>query len=816
MFNQNFVRGRLGALLAGCLIVASAGLAEPPSRIRESLDSGRTFQLQGNTHPLISSVPDQGATAEQTPIPRVTIDFKMSAAQQTSLTKLLAEQQDPSSSQYHKWLTPEQYGEQFGISKNDLAKVEAWAKRIGFTNIQVARAKNSISMAGTVGLAQYAFQTPIHNFNVNGRLHYANTADPYLPAAIQGIAAAVRGLSDLHPRPHSRPVSHPRFTSSLSGDIYMAPGDFATIYDVQTLYNNGIDGTGEKIAIAGQTDIQTIDIEAFQTAAGLTVKAPTVILDGADPGFPSDGDLSEAELDVEWAGAVARGATIVYVNSQDAFQSAIYAIDNQVANVVSLTYGGCEAQTANSDLASLTAAFQQANAEGITVTAASGDSGAADCDYSSNPNTLDLTATNGLAVDFPASSPYVTGLGGTAFNEGSGDYWGPIGSNNSNGGSALSYIPEMAWNDDCSPGTTTVAGCAGTANYGLSATGGGVSTLYTKPSWQVGTGVPADGFRDVPDVSVDSSPNHDGYLICETPTTNGVAATTSSCVNGTFRDVNGDLNVIGGTSVASPTFAGIVALIDQLTGSAQGNVNQRLYALASLAPDAFHDITVGSNIVPCTVGTTDCTTGILGYNTTTGYDQVTGLGTIDANNLAQSWAPSYTLSINPSTLTLTDSSSGTATVTVAAVGGFTGTVSFTCSVPSTLTNTACTVPGSVSGSGTTTVTIANTNTTSSQWFNTLRGVRPGGNLLFAFSALGLMLATALAALNKRRRVPFASVAFLSAVLMTGCGGGSSNSSTTSVTTPASVTGTVTITAVSTATSLASSITKTITIAVTEP
>ncbi len=802
--------------LAACLMYLAAGqlTAGPPSRIAEDVSSGRVYQLSGNTRPLIASAPDKGAVPDQTPLPRITLSFKMSDAQQAALTKLLADQQNPANSHYHKWLTPEQYGTQFGMSSSDMTKVRRWLSGQGFTNIQVARSKNLITMSGTVGVAQDAFRTAIHRFDVNGAEHFANTTDPYLPAALQNVVHGIRGLTDLHPHPHAK-VAHPHFTSSISGNTFMAPGDFATIYDVQNLYNAGVTGTGQKIAIAGQTDIQNFDIEAFQTAAGLTVQPPTIILDGADPGLQK-GDLSEAELDVEWAGAVARGATIVYVNSSDAFNSAVYAITNQVANILSLTYGSCEAQVGTAEMTSLNMSFQQAAAQGMTVIAAAGDSGAADCDYSTDPNTLITVAKQGLAVDFPASSPYVTGMGGTQFNEGSGNYWSTT--TGSNGGSAVSYIPEEAWNDDCSAGVTSAAQCTGTATYGLSATGGGVSTTFTKPSWQTGTGVPADGFRDVPDVSIAASPNHDGYLICETDPVNGVAATTSSCVNGTFRNTDTTLNVAGGTSVASPAFAGIVALINQLTGSAQGAVNPRLYTLASIVPDAFHDITIGSNVVPCTVATTNCTVGILGYNASVGYDQVTGIGTIDAYNLVENFAPSFTLASNPTTLTVANSSSGTATVTVAAVGGFTGSVSFSCSVPATLGNTTCSIPGTITGSGSTTLTISNSTSTSNigRWFGRL--IPPvGTNTMLPFAVLLLVFFASLAATSNRTyKRPLAGVAVLAAVLMTGCGGGSSSSSSNSNNSTPAVTGTVTVTAVSSATELAASTTKSITIAVTEP
>jgi subtilase family serine protease len=296
------------------------------------------------------------------------------------------------------------------------------------------------------------------------------------------------------------------------------------------------------------------------------------------------------------------------VNSQDAFTSATYAIDQNVGEVLSISYGACEAETPSTQIEAMNSVFQQANAQGITVVAASGDQGAADCDEPVGASGLPpSSASRGLAVDFPGSSPYVTGAGGTEFNENGQTYWSA--SNNSNAGSALSYIPEIAWNDTAADGY-------------LSASGGGASALFAKPSWQKGTGVPADGFRDVPDIALSASPDHDPYLICS----------AGWCTNG-FRDSQTYLDTIGGTSAAVPTFAGIVALINQKTHSSQGNINPALYALASATPGAFHDITAGSNVVPCVVGTPDCADGSMGYTAGPGYDQVTGLGSVDTYNL---------------------------------------------------------------------------------------------------------------------------------------------------------------------------------------
>ena len=620
------------AALGGLLVAASALAAGPPSRLQAEIQNRETFRLTGNVHKQIASAEDQGEVAESLALPRITMHFKMTAAQQADLDRLLESQQDPSSPQFHQWLTPEEYADRFGLSAADLSRITGWLERMGFSNVQGARSRTFVTMSGVAAVVRYAFQTPIHHYVVNGIKHYANATDPALPVELEGMVAGIRGLSDFRPRPHARPK--PRYTSP-GGNQFIAPGDFATIYNVQALYNGGTNGAGESIVVVGQTGqtgqldfsttppspawVQVSDMEAFETASGLPIKDPTIISNGFNP-QASSGDEQESALDLEWAGAVARGATIIYVNSSDAFSSVQYAIDNNVGPILSVTYGLCEDASKGglplSQVNSMNALFQQANAQGITVVAAAGDLGAADCESANFPT----VATEGLAVDFPASSPYVTGMGGTEFNEGAGNtatYWSPT--NGTNSGSALSYIPEIVWNDTSNPENTGV----------LSATGGGVSVIFAKPTWQQGTGVPSDGSRDVPDISLDASNYHDGYLICD----------GGWCTDG-YRNSQLLHDIIGGTSAGAPTFAGIVALIDQKTHSRQGNVNPTLYALARSSPSAFHDITAGNNIVPCQFGTPNCATGSFGYSAGPGYDLTTGIGTVNAYNLVNAWPTS--------------------------------------------------------------------------------------------------------------------------------------------------------------------------------
>jgi len=630
--------------------------------------AGKTMVAQPQSvSPKVSRATDLGAANGSTALNAMTLRFNMTAAQKAALTQLLIDQQNPASPKYHQWLTPEQFAAQFGVSSGDMATVSGWLTSQGFKIAAAARSATFIQFSGTVAQAQAAFQTSIHNLSltVGGRVeqHIANVTPVSLPSGIAGIVGSVAGLNDFRLEPRARvhqvqANADPKFTSSISGDHYIAPGDFYTIYDVSPLLTSSINGTGITIAVAGQTDISLSDVTAFRSASGLsTTNLPTVKLYGTDPGTSST-DIDEAQLDVEWSGAVAPSASILYVNSTNVINSLVDIIDNDLAPIASISYGDCESGTGASEIDTLNQAFMQANAEGITVVGPAGDSGATDCDY------MSTSATQGLAVDFPASSPYVTGLGGSMFNEGGGTYFGT--SNNANGGSALSYIPEEVWNE-----TAVSLADGGT----IAAGGGGFSQFFTKPYWQAGTGVPNDFARDVPDVSLNAAAIHDGYLFCS----------QGSCVNGyrtsatatTACPTGNCLDVVGGTSVSTPAFAGILALVQQKIGSATGNANPVIYALAnsSYYGTAFHDITVGNNASPCTTGSTDCPNGgSIGYSATTGYDLASGWGSVDAFNLASSWtlvtpATGGTTGSNLSTTTVTASSASVtsgATVTITA------------------------------------------------------------------------------------------------------------------------------------------------------
>ncbi len=646
------------ALLASVTVTAA-----PRNRITQVVDSTQTTRLHHRVRPEVTATNDAGAVDPSMVIDAVTLVMPPSAEQQMQLDAFLEAQRDPSSADYHHWLTPEEFGDRFGTSENDANVIAAWVRSVGMTVTEVARGRNFIVVSGTADRVSAAFLTSIHHYEANGKRHFANRTAPALPTAIANVVTEIRGLDDFRPEPMHLKINSlpPNFTTG-SGSHYIAPDDLFTIYNIAGLYASGIDGTGQKIAVLGQTDISLSDIQAFRAKFNLPANDPQIVLVGKDPGVVKN-DQPEAHLDIQWAGAVARNATILYVNSTNVFTSAQYAINQNLAPVISLSYGGCEQQNSSS----MRSLAQQANAQGITWIASSGDSGAAGCD---DPKAK--VAVKGLGVNIPASIPEVTAIGGSEFAEGAGTFWATT--TNANGSSALSYIPETAWNDT-------------TGDSVLTGSGGGVSKYYTKPSWQSGTGVPNDGMRDVPDLSFTASPSHDGYLFY----------------------TGGSLQAVGGTSVPTPMFAGVVALLNQnlvkkgiLAKAGLGNINPNLYQLAQSGSGVFHDITSGSNIVPCTVGTPNCTTGSLGYSAGIGYDLVTGLGSADIGKLVTNWtgvvsSVSTTTSVTASPASFAQNASTQISATVKPASGTavpTGTVTFTSG-----TKTLATASLAASGTG---------------------------------------------------------------------------------------------------------------------
>src|SRR3984957_11857885 len=600
------------AALATALVCA-AGASAQSSRITQALHNRQRTVLAGNIHPKALTAAqagnDQGRVAPSLQLPYITLTLAPSASQQAALNKLLVEQQTPGSANYHHWLTPEEYAQRFGVSEADVSTISQWLQQQGLRVLPVARGRNWIAASGTAAPGEGGFQTEIHSYVVDGEMHFANASAPSVPAAFGPVVQGVRGLDDFRMKARVRPsrLTKPNYTDG-QGNHYIAPGDFATIYDVAPLYNAGINGAGQKIAIAGQIEVNLSDLQQFQSMFDLPSNNPQMLLvpGSQNPGNnPNSGDLAESDLDLEWSNAVAPNASIIFVYSGDVMTSLQYAIDQNLAPVVSVSYVSCELEPPASENNAFVQGGNQTNAPGITWFAASGDDGAADCADSENP---------GLSVDLPGSTPGVTSVGGTEYVEGTGTYW--IATNNANGSSALSYIPETTWNDSAEDGEP-------------SASGGGASVLFPKPSWQTGPGVPSDNARHVPDVALNASDDHDPYMVY----------------------TSGSLQLFGGTSVPTPSFAGLTALLNQKLGTGgSGNINPKLYSLAQSNPGIFHDVTAGNNIVTvaCSRRQPDCGATPVGYNAGVGYDQTTGLGSVDAYKLVMGWnGGSTTPPVNP-------------------------------------------------------------------------------------------------------------------------------------------------------------------------
>jgi subtilase family serine protease len=787
---------RLSHRMIPLLLLAAVGSAwaEQPDRITRAIDSSQTVILKGNVHPKAQAQYDRGPVEASMKLPYITMLMKPTVHQQADLKQFLAEQQDHSSASYHKWLTPEQYADRFGVSLHDIGQITDWLLAQGFTIDQVARGRNWIAFSGTADLVRKAFRTEVHNYQVDGEIHFANATEPSVPSALAGVVIGFRGLNDFRVQPMGFrkfgpagqlfPIMRPFYTTG-GGNTFLGPDDVATIYDITPLYNAGINGAGMKLVVVGQTDINLIDIDNFRAGFGLPKNDPQqqLVPGCTDPGITSD--QGEADLDLEWSGAVARNATIIFVKCDlkhgGVFTSAQYAIDNDVAPVVSMSYGGCEFENAGGPIAGFEIELQKANTEGITVLASSGDTGAAACDVPA-PS----LAMQGLAVNYPASSPEVTGVGGNEFSAdvtNPSAYWKS--SNSATGESAVSFIPEMAWNDSPQTGTgpnlaPTLAASGGGASSCITTNSGVCSAGFPKPSWQTAL-TPKDNVRDVPDISMAASPNHDGYILCS----------AGSCPTGDAAGIAAAVaanSIIGGTSVSTPVFAGIVVLLNQFLKNKPpaglGNLNPRLYQLAQSTPNTFHDVTTGSNIVPCKPGTPGCPKIApfqYGYSAGKGYDQATGIGSVDANlfvtgNVAQG----FQIAANPTTVTASaPGQSGMTSLTITPVGGFNQTLSYSCSgLPS---EAVCTFTPVSATSETLTI---QTQAPSAQ----LRRIGNSRRLFYALLLPGFLGMVVVAGNRKRslRGVRFLGLIALLAVStlwMPACGGGSGSGTQSNPGTP---------------------------------
>jgi subtilase family serine protease len=605
------------------------------------VDETRLVSLAGNV-PLVARTGfDEGAIDPATHLDRMLLVLQSSPMQQAALDVLVEAQQDPGSPKYQQWLAPAEFAAQFGVDEIQLAPVTGWLGAHGFTIEEISAGRRLIVFSGTAGEVANAFHTELHRYRVDGIEHIANSSDPQIPVALAGVIGGLVTLSNF-PRTAqiAARMAQPEYSAGNTHNIF--PADFAAIYNLNPLYSAGTSGTGASIAIAGRSNIDLSDVEAFRSIAGLPANSPSVLIDGADPG-PVTSDQSESTLDVEWSGAVAPGAAInLVVAASTATTDGIdlasaYIVNHATAPVVSVSYSSCEQEMGAAELYFYNSLWEQAASQGMSVFVSSGDAGAAGC-QSGNSTTGSGQAVNGLCT-----SPYATCVGGTEFNEGTNpaQYWSPA--NSSAYGSALGYIPEVVWNESALDGGT-----------GLWASGGGASEIYAQPEWQEnvsGAGA-AGGMRAVPDVSL-SAADHDGYFMVE----------------------NNAYWVVSGTSASAQTFAGIMALVTaKENGKGQGSANPRLYAMSAAVPDTFHPTSSGNNAVP----------GVAGF-TASGdtYNLATGLGSVDGTLLVNGWNTSSTSS--PATLALMSmvqsanlAADGSVTIQFTAVtgGSFAGNIRF--------------------------------------------------------------------------------------------------------------------------------------------
>jgi subtilase family serine protease len=585
-------------------------------------------------------------------IPGITLVFKRSPAQEDALQELLAAQQNTTSPLYHHWLTPETFAARFGVADEDISATETWLVSQGFHIDRVARSRDRISFSGTAAQVKGAFGTELHHYRAEDELHFAPASDLSLPAELASVTAAVLHLSDFRPKPNVKIQARPRpdYTSPTTQANYLDPADIETMYDLKPLVANSFSGAGQELAVVGQSYVYTEgSVSSFGNFFETIDQINVVLVPGTGVEAISPGDEVESEVDLEYSSAIAPQANIflVYVgNNQNnnVFDALAYAITENIAPVVSISYGFCEPSLSQSDLDQSNALYEEASAQGQTLVAAAGDSGSTACAYYTSADGVTPAEQQALSVQFPASSPNVTAVGGTqmaagTFAAGNTFYWAsdPVNTYSS----LLSYVPEVVWNED-------------SAANGIAAGGGGTSVYFPRPAWQSGVpGISSGAYRLLPDLALQSSIASPGYLLClDVPTVQGEPVST--CVNG-FQDSNGQYTTAGGTSFAAPIFAGFLAILNQVKQeTGQGNINPVLYSLAANPTTyaaAFHDITSGTN--DCLASAATCSTAAeSSYAATPGYDEATGLGSVDFNALTTAWPSSSHTSLQPTYVTL--------------------------------------------------------------------------------------------------------------------------------------------------------------------
>ncbi len=624
------------ATSAGASSTALAGLhtAETP-RVTQTVNSALVSTLQKTHLSFLDKVTSTGALPDSTRLSHMQLILRPSAARTAQLQDLISEQHDPSSNRFHSWVTPEQYGQAFGVTDNDIDAIKAWLTSQGLTVGSIYPNKTQIDFSGTAGQIKQVFHTQLQRYKVNGENHFANASDISVPAALQPVITGVMGLNDIQPKAMHTPSklgtwnasthkfnlpseasakTNPMAVPFAGGERGLVPNDLMKMYGIKTIRANGVTGKGITIALVEDGDMVPSDWNNFVSQFGLgdfggtfsqinpaPPSGTTNCLDPAGKSGPTASNESiETVLDAEWATAIAPGANVVVASCSDSatdnfFGGVFIAATNEInattgrPDVISASYGYGEEFVDSASKTAIDLMWAQADAEGISVFVSSGDSG-------SNPS-FNGGIINGAGVDANAfgTSPNVTAVGGTdtadVLDGTTSRYFSPTPLNNVYG-TALDYVPEIPWNESCGNGVaakvlyggfpSAPAFCQFILGYDLNghyatseAASGGPSSVDRKPSWQrlVYNAAP-DQSRDIPDVSLfaGSYGNATAAVIC--------LAAYPCAPNFTTPTV-----LEGGTSLSSPMFAGIQALIDQglvMRGlpADQGNAAPTLYALA--------------------------------------------------------------------------------------------------------------------------------------------------------------------------------------------------------------------------------------------
>jgi hypothetical protein len=612
-----------------------------PILIRGAIDESKPIRLLGNTRPEANAQNDRGRVQDSFPMEHMLLQLKRAPELEQEFDQYIDSLTDKASPNFHQWILAAEQGEKYGLAQQDLDAITNWLESHGFSVDYVYPNGMVIDFSGTAGEIREAFHTEIHRLEVRGEHHIANMSDPQIPEALATAVAGVVSMHDFKPQQMRVPLVRKNYTfsdctggtDSTGGDCYvLVPADLETIYNLNPLYRVGINGTGQTITLVEDSDTYSNDVSVYRSTflskwtGSVTTTHPSGDNACTDPGTNSaDG---EADLDAEVAGAIAPDAAIDVATCADSTTTfgGLFAIENLVNSatppaIISQSYGECEAYNGSASNAAFNSAFQTGAAAGASIFASAGDAGASMC--ASLYSAGSTEALPGIGITGWGETVYNVSVGGTDFEDAYNaketatpisTYWNT--SNTITDGSAKSYVPEIPWNDSCSgyllynyEGKSTGYGssgecasatfrstAAGSGGPSGCATGGGGTDQtgyavvdgtcagYAKPSWQSGIfGNPADGVRDIPDVSLFASNGIWGHYVtvCFSDATDNRGGLPCSGAPSTWAG-------FGGTSVSAPMMAAIQALVNEKWGtswqgsgaSRSGNPNPIYYRIA--------------------------------------------------------------------------------------------------------------------------------------------------------------------------------------------------------------------------------------------